>query len=312
MSVRIGLGITSFPFDDADGFWRWVDLCEESDVDSIWQSDRLVSKDPQLEPMSVMAALAGRTRRLKFGMSVVVLSFRDPLVLAKECATIDYLSNGRLLPAFGIGPQQAPEWAVAGLSTKERGRRADEMLELMTRLWSEEKVTYQGEHFRYEGATIAPRPVQSPLPLWIGGSSQAAIRRTARLGTGWLGGIQGSKEIAGTVAAIRAAVVAEGRTIDDDHYGASFSFRFGRRNDPAVERAASALARFAPNLDVREYLVVGGAAEMIAQAERLQEAGVSKFVLRPIAAGTAEVLEQTRRLIAEVIPHVHGRPVVTG
>jgi alkanesulfonate monooxygenase SsuD/methylene tetrahydromethanopterin reductase-like flavin-dependent oxidoreductase (luciferase family) len=114
MKVRIGLGLTGLPFADAGGFWRFVDLCEGSDVDSLWQSDRLVSSSPQLESMSTMAALAGRTTRLKFGMSVTVVSFRDPLVLAKECATIDWLSNGRLLPAFGTGPEFAPEWKATG------------------------------------------------------------------------------------------------------------------------------------------------------------------------------------------------------
>ena len=107
MSVGIGLGLALLPFPDARGFWRFVDLCEERGVDSLWQSDRLVSRQPYLETMSLLAALAGRTERIKFGMNVVVLPLRDPLVLAKECATIDFLSDGRLLPAFGVGGRRA-------------------------------------------------------------------------------------------------------------------------------------------------------------------------------------------------------------
>ena len=103
MTISVGMGIAAFPFADARGFWRWVDLCEAGGVDSIWQSDRVISTAPALECMSVMAALAGRTRRLKFGMNVVSLALRDPVLVAKQCATIDVLSEGRLLPAFGIG-----------------------------------------------------------------------------------------------------------------------------------------------------------------------------------------------------------------
>ncbi|MGH7065140.1 MAG: LLM class flavin-dependent oxidoreductase, partial [Stellaceae bacterium] len=109
-SIAIGLGLMEFPFSGIAGFWRWVDLCEAGGVGSLWQTDRIVSREPILECMSVMAALAGRTRRLKFGVNVLSLAFRDPVLVAKQCATIDVLSEGRLLPAFGIGSPLAPEW----------------------------------------------------------------------------------------------------------------------------------------------------------------------------------------------------------
>src|SRR5579871_5352723 len=124
--VSLGLGIMELPFSGADAFWRWIDLCEAGGVDSIWQSDRLISKTPVLESLSAMAALAGRTRRLKFGMNVVSLAFRDPVLLAKQCATIDVLSEGRLLPAFGIGTPLAAEWQALSIDTKTRGRKTDE------------------------------------------------------------------------------------------------------------------------------------------------------------------------------------------
>ena len=113
MTVAIGLGLMEFPFAGAGDYWRWVDLCEAGGVDSLWQTDRLVSRQPILECMAAMAALAGRTRRLRFGMNVVSLALRDPVLLAKQCATIDVLSEGRLLPAFGIGSPLGPEWAGA-------------------------------------------------------------------------------------------------------------------------------------------------------------------------------------------------------
>src|SRR5262249_55667973 len=103
MSIAVGLGLMEFPFRDADAYWRWVDLYEAEGVDSLWQTDRVLSSEPMLECMTAMAALAGRTRRIKFGINVVSLALRDPVLVAKQCATVDVLSNGRLLPAFGIG-----------------------------------------------------------------------------------------------------------------------------------------------------------------------------------------------------------------
>jgi probable F420-dependent oxidoreductase len=306
MKVRIGLGLANFPFSDARAFWRWIDRCEDSTVDSIWQTDRLVSSIPQLESMTTMAALAGATRRLKFGMNVTVVAFRDPLVLARECATIDFLSGGRLLPAFGVGPDIAPEWQATGRTPKGRGSQSDEALEIMARLWTGERVTYEGKTYRYRDVQIAPLPAQQPLPLWIGGRSAAAIRRTARLGTGWLGGVESPEQVAPVVAAIADASAAAGRPIDPDHYGAAFGFRFGTWDEPIVERTARVVAALAQTNDPRRHVAVGGAAEILARIEEFAATGVSKFVLRPIARGDDDMMEQTALLVREVLPHVHG------
>ena len=187
-NVAIGLGLMEFPFTGVAGFWRWVDLCEAG-------GDRFIVADrshgqPRADPRmhGVMAALAGRTRRLKFGVNVLSLALRDPVLLAKQCATIDVLSEGRLLPAFGIGSPLAPEWRTLNLDTKTRGRKTDEGLEIIRRLWCEDEVDFEGVHYHLTGASIAPKPVQPDLPMWIGGSSEAAVRRTARFGTGWQAG----------------------------------------------------------------------------------------------------------------------------
>src|SRR6202171_6012199 len=188
MGVAIGPGCAEFPFSGAAAYWRWIDMCEAGGVDSIWQTDRIVSRQPFLESMVTMAALAGRTRRMKFGMNVVSLAFRDTVRLAKQCTTIDVLSEGRLLPAFGIGSPLAPEWQALGVETKTRGRKTDECLEIIRRLWREESVDFSRAFLQRKGVSIAPKPEQPDLPMWIGGSTDAAIRRTARIGTGWEGG----------------------------------------------------------------------------------------------------------------------------
>ena len=178
-TIAAGIGLMEYPFRTTAGFWRWVDLCEQGGVDSIWQSDRLVSRTPVLECMTTLAAIAGRTRRIKFGVNVVAVAMRDPLLLAKQCATIDVLSEGRLLPGFGIGSPRGLEWEAMHLDPTTRGRKTDEALEIISRLWKGETLTYAGKHFQLTNASISPLPMQADLPMWIGGSSAAAVRRTA-------------------------------------------------------------------------------------------------------------------------------------
>ena len=305
-NVAIGLGLMEFPFDGIAGFWRWVDLCEAGGIDSLWQTDRMVSREPILECMSVMSALAGRTRRLKFGVNVLSLAFRDPVLLAKQCATIDVLSEGRLLPAFGIGSPLAPEWRTLNLDTKTRGRKTDEGLEIIRRLWREDEVHFEGVHYRLTGASIAPKPVQPDLPMWIGGSSDAAIRRTGRFGTGWQAGAETPAQVAPVIAGIRAAAAAEGRAIDDDHYGAGIPFRFVRPDDPGLARLFDAY-RKRTGRDPLHYFAIGDASAIVGRVAAYVEAGFSKFILRPAARGDEEMLTQTRRLIEEVLPLVAMR-----
>ncbi len=305
-NVAIGLGLMEFPFTGIAGFWRWVDMCEAGGIDSLWQTDRMVSREPILECISVMAALAGRTRRLKFGVNVVSLAFRDPVLVAKQCATIDVLSEGRLLPAFGIGSPLAPEWRTLNLDTKTRGRKTDEGLEIIRRLWCEDTVDFEGVHYRLSGASIMPKPVQPDLPMWIGGSSEAAIRRTARFGTGWQAGSEGPAEIGAVVAQIRAAAIAEGRKIDDDHYGAGIPFRFGRADDPGLGRLFDAY-RKRTGRDPLKHFAIGDAEAIVDRIADFVAGGISKFILRPAARGDDEMLGQTRRLIEEVLPRVAAR-----
>lgn len=302
MSIGIGLGVAGFPFSGPKAFLSWIDLCEERGVDSVWLSERIVSRAPALELMTTFGMIAGRTERLKFGMNAIVVPLRDPLILAKECASLDYLSGGRLLPVFGVGGETNPEFRATGRTPKGRGAQSDEILDIMSALWGGEPVTYEGKYYQYREAVISPKPVQSPLPLWIGGSSEAAIRRTARIGTGWLAGLQSPSQVAPVVAAIRQKSAEAGRPLDDDHYGAGFAFRFGSVDEPVVQRQAAALSRLPEAPDPFTYLAAGDASAIAFRLREYIEAGISKFVLRPIAESDEELMEQTARLTEEVIP----------
>src|SRR5690606_17387281 len=124
------------------------------------------------------------------------------------------------------------------------------------------KVTFEGRHFRYTDASIAPRPVQAELPLWIGGSSKAAIRRTARFGTGWQAGSESPAEVAPVIAAIKEQAQALGRRIDGDHYGTGFFYRFGREEDADLPRRRAAYAK-RTGRDASHAFAVGGAADIL-------------------------------------------------
>ena len=314
MSLRIGIGSGRFPFESVAEFRAWLDLCENSAIDSIWQSDRVVSREPALEPMTLLAIVAGATERLKLGTNAVVLPFRDPITFARQCASLDYLSEGRLLPAVAIGRGDAPEWEATGRNPKGRGARADEALEVITRLWQSESADFDGEFFSLKGATIAPRPKQNPLPLWLGGASKAAVRRTARFGSGWLAPLQTPEETGATVKAIREESKRIGRPIPDDHYGATILFRIGDAAD--APRHSGSNGQTPTRLE--RIQAIGDAGTVLSLLREFRDAGVTKFIAIPIARNASEIMQQTRLLNEEVLPHIEqlqddlGRPTDRG
>jgi probable F420-dependent oxidoreductase len=303
MSIRIGIGAgLNVPL-AVDTYWRWVSLCESSGIDSIWHSDQLLR--PSLDPAIMLAALAVATKRLRFGMNAMVISHRDPLVIAKQCATIDYLSPGRLLPVFGVGDASDPAWEATGRSTKGRGKKANEAIGLVRRLLTEDSVTFQGEYFQYREARVEPRPVK-PLPIWIGGSSEAAIRRTAALGDGWLGGLASPAVAADIILRVKLALAETGRHIEEDHYGVVLPFRIGIGDDPAVARFRNLLAarRSATDGEISSTIAAGGAASVIDAFRQYVDAGVAKFVAIPLSSGGEDLLVQTQRLAEEILPAI--------
>jgi probable F420-dependent oxidoreductase len=286
-----------------DSYWRWVELCETCGLDSIWHSDQLLR--PSLEPMAMLAALAVATKTLRFGTNALVISHRDPLVVAKQCATIDYLAPGRLFPVFGVGDAFDPAWRATGRSAKDRGGRANEAIALIRRLLSEDSVTFEGEHFRYQDAGIAPRPAR-PIPIWIGGESEAAIQRTAALGDGWLGGLTAPGAAGQVVARIKAALKDTGRHIEDDHYGVVIPYRIGDRDDPEVVRFRRAISERRGE-SLTPTIAVGDSAAVTDVFSQYVDAGISKFVAIPLASGPQDLHDQTERLADEIRPKIERR-----
>ncbi len=297
MGVRVGVGMGRFPFEKIRDFKRWLDACEDSAIDSVWQSDQVVGAQPYAEPLSLLATVAGATERLKIGMNAIVLGFRDPLTFARQCATIDFLSDGRFLPVVGVGHDGAPGWKATGRSPKGRGAHANEVLEVIRRLWTEDSVTFDGDHLHFDGAQISPRPKQTPLPLWIGGASAAAVRRTIAYGNGWLAGLQTLEEATQTAAEIRAHGAETGRPIPEDHYGATLLYRIEAHTPKSEPEPTDRVARMSARVLVR-----GDADAIVQRIADYAAGGITKFVAIPAASSEAEFVEQNRLLASEVIP----------
>jgi alkanesulfonate monooxygenase SsuD/methylene tetrahydromethanopterin reductase-like flavin-dependent oxidoreductase (luciferase family) len=192
------------------------------------------------------------------------------------------------------------------LDPATRGRKTDEALEIIARLWQGEKLTYAGKHFQLTNASISPLPLQADFPMWIGGSSDAAVRRTAKYGTGWQAGSETPEAVGRVIAAIRAAAATAGRAIDEDHYGAAFAFRFGGADDPGV---AKAMANFKTRTgrDASVHFAFGDADAIVERIARYVENDASKFILRPAADGDEDMYAQTRRFVEEVLPRMAQR-----
>ncbi len=311
MQIKYRIGVMPGPWpagpDGRELFWRMIETCERTEIDSLWFSERLSSPLPVLEPMIAMAAVAARTRRLKFGPSVLVAPFRSPVLAARELAMLDYLSGGRALPAVGIGVEQEREFRAAGVPFKERGRRTDEAIVIMRRCWAEAEVTHDGEFWKLERVTVLPKPVQQPMPLWIGGNSDAATRRAGRLGDGWIPSFITPAEFRVGVEKTCAYAAEARREVPGDHFGVLVNFWLD--DDPARARATA--APFVPRGRVDDRTLAActafGPPELL--AERLEEyvaGGGSKFVVRPMGP-PEQMLEQLERLAAEVIPPFHRR-----
>jgi probable F420-dependent oxidoreductase len=275
VKVRVGVGLGTRASTDAGRFAALVDGLEELRFDSLWLSERVTGDCP--DPLVALSVAAGRTDRLKLGFSVMVLPGRNPMLLAKELATLDRLSDGRLLPAFGLGVSDSAEQQAFRV---ERGRRAaifEETLPLLRRFWSGASVDHDGSAYHYEDARISPTPVQDPLDVWLGGRAGSELRRCGHLGDGWLPSFCTPADVAAGVPVIEAAAAEAGRAIDPEHIGALIPYCDGEIPEPV----AAAVAARRPGVDPAE-VVASGMDELAQRIGEFVSVGASKFVVVPV------------------------------
>jgi len=311
MTIKYRIGIMPGPWppgrDGAGFLWTLCDMLERSDVDSIWLSDRLSSPAPVPEVMTTLAAIAARTTRLKFGPSVVVLPYRTPVVAAKEMATVDWLSQGRLSPAVGVGVELPREFDASGVPFAERGRRTDEAIRVMRLLWTQDEVTFQGDFFKLDRVSIFPKPWQTPPPIWIGGKSLAAMRRTARLGDGWIPSFITPDEMRAGIQQVHDLAAAAGRQVPEDHFGTLINYALADSEAAALAMAQPYIPRGrVDESTMRQCTAFGPAGRLLEKVEEYVKAGASKFILRPLCPPD-RMLEQLALVAEHVCPEYHHR-----
>lgn len=192
--MHVGLAIENFvgpsATPDVDAIYRYAERAEALGFESLWAWDHVIlgvePAFPILDAVGILTAIAARTRRVKLGTGVMVLPLRNPTVAAKALGTLDVVSGGRLILGVAAG-WYAREFDAVGVPFKQRGRLFERNLDILTRLWTEDRVTLQADEFNLREAVMRPPTVQRPRPpILIGGYVDAVLRRVATRGDGWL------------------------------------------------------------------------------------------------------------------------------
>lgn len=282
---------------------------ERLGFDSVWVSEHILFHVPLHEALSVLAAYAARTERVQVGTAVLLLALRHPTVVAKTVVTIDVLSGGRVILGVGVGGEYPKEFEACGVPVNERGRRVDESIEIMRRLWTESHVTHKGRFFGFEDVTMEPRPAQAGgPPIWIGGRSDAAIRRTGRLGDGYLPYLVAPQRFRESFAKVEAEARAVGRDPSRIEPAIHLFTAVDRTREAARAFAVHELSErynqsFEPIVD--RYCAIGTPADCAATIARFVEAGVRHVVLVPLCP-PARLADDLEVLAREVVPAVRG------
>src|SRR5580700_7071200 len=216
MKVRIGVSLG--PAGRPDQFAAAVDLLEQEGVDSLWLPENVYS--PSVEPFTGMAFALARTQKLKAGSGISVLPGRHPVLVAKQLASLAGLAPARVLPVFGLQPAQPAERALFPVPSGQRAAVFDESLTLLRLLLTSEAVSFHGEFFDVDDASVGALPAK-PLDIWLGGTAPGGLQRVGRLADGWLGSLLTPAEAAAAVTVIEAAAADAGRVVDPDHFGLS-------------------------------------------------------------------------------------------
>lgn len=330
--MRFGLRLPTFALGPGTArlaeMGRYLRRAEALGFEAALTIDHLLTTPPAytctwLEPIALLAALAGVTERIRLGTLVLVLPLRNPAYLAKEWATLDVLSGGRTIFGVGVGWAEA-EFEVMSVPRVERGRRTDEGLELITALWTRDQVSYEGRYYRARDLTIEPKPDQQPRPpVWIGGGSQPferiyaqptpdvtpVMRRVARFADAWVPHSSATPAMVQHDWAIleRAAPEFGRRAADIAVVYSNFVHVLARGERP--EAAVPRFRRFS-GMDLeywREHYLLGEAEEVADRINRRIAAVGGRMdwvVLNP----TDWDLEQLERLASEVLPHVRHTP----
>jgi probable F420-dependent oxidoreductase len=271
MKIRIGVGAGGSSV-AGDTLAELITGLDELGFDSLWLSEVLTA--PALDPVVGLSWAAASNPRLKIG-TTMLLPGRNVVRLAKQLASLDVLSSGRLLVTLVPGLTYAPERDAIGIEPKRRGAFIDEALPLLRRLWAGETVSHEGVAGSFRDVKLSPLPVQKPLEVWLGGTVPAALERCGRLSDGWLPSLCTPEEAAAGRVVIEDAAAHAGRSISGEHFGMSIGYAVAPI-DPATARVM--IARRPRSVELTPV----GRPALRALIERFLAVGFSKFVVRPL------------------------------
>jgi probable F420-dependent oxidoreductase len=283
-----------------------VEALERLPIDSLWVGGHVASPNPTPETMVGLARLSSASERVRIGSSILLLPLFPPAIVAKQVADLDRATGGRVTLGVGIGGEYPQEFRACQVPVSERGRRTDEAIPLLRRLWTGEEVTHDGRYYAMEQVRIHPAPVQpGGPPVVVAGRQEPAMRRAARLGDGWMPYLYSPRRYAASVATIRAAADELGRELTSFEW---FAFVFVNVKAEAAA-ARSDAARSIGGLYSQDFselvktVVAAGTVDEV--ATRLQayvDAGARHLILAPATEDDRDRI--VRRVVEEVMPRL--------
>jgi probable F420-dependent oxidoreductase len=263
---------------------------------SLWTNDHVLlpASLPEpfgnvLESLTTLSYLAARTNRIQLGTGILVLPQRDPLLVAKQAATISHLSGGRLALAVGVGYIKQ-EYGYLRADFRNRGRLADEYISAIRELFESDTPEFHAQHINYSDVLFSPRPSHR-IPILVGGNSPAALKRAATLGDGWYGLWRSPQQVRAAVAELNA---------------------FGREANFDVSlRVATRVGARIPDSDP-ETTLQGDASTILDKIQQYREAGVDRIVIEPVSTDLDAFLGQLERFALEVTPHITHASALQG
>ncbi|MEU3623099.1 LLM class F420-dependent oxidoreductase [Amycolatopsis coloradensis] len=289
LKIRLGAGLGTGTAPEE--FGAAVDLLEQAGVDSLWLPEAVYS--PRIDPVVGLTHALARTSKLKVGTGVMVLPGRDPVLVAKQLASLAALAPKCVLPVFGLKPARDAELPLFPVPPGRRAAVFDESLRLIKALLEQEEVTFDGEFFRVEGAGLGIRPANR-LDLWLGGKAPGALRRIGKLADGWLASFLTPEEARAGREAIQKAAAEADREIEADHFGISLIVA-----EDGIPDALAASVAVRSDADPARLIAGSWAAARDLVAEYI-DAGLSKFVLYP--AGPEPIERFVENFVEHAVP----------
>ena len=300
----VEVGVT-FPAEDL----AFLPRVEEMGFDSVWTSEHILFYGPTLDATVTLGAFAAKTSRIKIGSAIVLLPLRNPTVMAKAVSTIDIISGGRLLLGIGVGGEFPKEFEATGVPVNERGARTNEAIRVMKTLWTEDVASFHGRWTNFDDARMHPKPPQpGGPPIIVAGRSEAAMRRAARLGDGYMPYLFTPERYAAAKRSIEQEAERRGRDLADFHWTVYQFTSIAKEYDEAHERAIARLSR-QYNQDFSQiaarYCALGTAEQAAERLRAFVDAGVRHVILTPITPPGA-LREHLDWYARELLPAVKG------